>query len=426
MWGHGGVRQLPLPGPSLTSPGDSPPSAAWEALLTGSAAAEAVRVAREISDAIEARAGRGSRADLGGGAAGFALLNAYLAAASDDGAARERALRWRRAAVEGLQRGMGVSLYGGGCGVLWVAQHTGGLLECATIDASEAMERALLTRLSGFPDVLEAELISGLAGYGVYAFERLPREGARECLEQVVARLGELAERAPAGIAWRASPDLIDTRRYNLGVAHGVPGVIPVLALCSAAGVAAARELTVSAVEWLLAQRLSGDPEAAFGYWIEAPEPARAAWCYGDPGIAAALLVAARALGRVDWEAEAIALARRAAARPPDGCGVVDPWLCHGAAGLGHLFNRIHQATGDESLAAGAKRWLERTLAMRDPEGDGFAGFHPRDVERELGSDGSGFLTGAAGVGLALLAAATDVEPAWDRLLVASPIGRRA
>jgi hypothetical protein len=32
--------------------------------------------------------------------------------------------------------------------------------------------------------------------------------------------------------------------------------------------------------------------------------------------------------------------------------------------------------------------------------------------------DDPGFLTGAAGVGLALLAATTPVEPAWDRLLL--------
>jgi hypothetical protein len=31
-----------------------------------------------------------------------------------------------------------------------------------------------------------------------------------------------------------------------------------------------------------------------------------------------------------------------------------------------------------------------------------------------------GFLTGAAGIGLALLAATSPVEPAWDRVLLAS------
>jgi hypothetical protein len=35
-------------------------------------------------------------------------------------------------------------------------------------------------------------------------------------------------------------------------------------------------------------------------------------------------------------------------------------------------------------------------------------------------SDETGFLTGAAGIGLALLAALTPVEPEWDRVLLLS------
>ena len=77
------------------------------------------------------------------------------------------------------------------------------------------------------------DLISGLVGFGVYALERLPRAGGRECLERVVARLAETAERRPDGtVTWRTGPDLLIDRElesfregnFNLGVAHGVPG----------------------------------------------------------------------------------------------------------------------------------------------------------------------------------------------------------
>jgi hypothetical protein len=37
-----------------------------------------------------------------------------------------------------------------------------------------------------------------------------------------------------------------------------------------------------------------------------------------------------------------------------------------------------------------------------------------------------GFLTGSSGVGLALLAAATSVEPLWDRLLLSDVAPRRS
>jgi hypothetical protein len=102
----------------------------------------------------------------------------------------------------------------------------------------------------------------------------------------------------------------------------------------------------------------------------------------------------------------------------------VDAGLCHGAAGLGHLFNRLFQATGEPVLAEAARFWLEQALALRRP-GRGFGGYEARI----RGGDGAptwvaepGLLTGAAGIALALLAATAPVEPAWDRfLLVAVP-----
>jgi hypothetical protein len=150
--------------------------------------------------------------------------------------------------------------------------------------------------------------------------------------------------------------------------------------------------------------------------------PSRLAWCYGDLGLAVALLGAARCVGEADWERAALAVARRAVCRASEQSGVVDAGLCHGAAGVGHLFNRLFQATGEECFAEASRFWLERTLAMRQP-GRGIAGY----LSWSPGEDGAltwlaepGLLTGAAGIALALLAAATPIEPAWDRMLLAS------
>jgi hypothetical protein len=55
--------------------------------------------------------------------------------------------------------------------------------------------------------------------------------------------------------------------------------------------------------------------------------------------------------------------------------------------------------------------------------GEGVGGFRaqlPDERERLVWIDDPGFLTGAAGIGLALLAAVSPVEPAWDRLLLAA------
>ena len=116
------------------------------------------------------------------------------------------------------------------------------------------------------------------------------------------------------------------------------------------------------------------------------------AWCYGDPGAAGALFAAEPEI--------ATAITERAAVRPVLDSGVVDGSICHGAAGLAHIFNRFHQASGSGLLRQAALDWLEQLVEMPRPD--------------------SGFLTGAAGVGLVLLAAATPIEPRWDRVLVLS------
>ncbi|SRR6266536_3468501 len=73
-------------------------------------------------------------------------------------------------------------------------------------------------------------------------------------------------------------------------------------------------------------------------------------------------------------EREALAIARRADAREPEIAGVKDAGLCHGAAGLGHIFNRLFQATGEEVFREAARYWFERTLEMKRT-GQGIAGF---------------------------------------------------
>jgi hypothetical protein len=278
------------------------------------------------------------------------------------------------------------ALHGGLAGIGWTLAHV--------LDDAEPLlstvDEALLGALAG--EAREHDLISGLVGIGVYFLER-DTQAAHDGLAYVIGRLERAAVRSDDGLAWHTSPATLPTAYaqawpdgfVDCGVAHGVPGAIAFLAR------AGAHRLCGEATRWLLAQRHGG----YFPSRIAAGRPrtrARSAWCYGDPGIAVALYPADRGA--------ALALAREAARRAPDDCGVRDASLCHGAAGLAHLYNRLAQATGDAELAAVARTWLERALAMR-----------PVDP-------GAHLLDGTVGVGLALLAATTRTEPRWDRLLL--------
>ncbi|HYL06388.1 MAG TPA: lanthionine synthetase LanC family protein, partial [Thermoanaerobaculia bacterium] len=122
----------------------------------------------------------------------------------------------------------------------------------------------------------------------------------------------------------------------------------------------------------------------------------------------------------------AVDLALASAERPIATSGVRDAGLCHGSAGLAHLFNRCYQATGEPRLAEASRRWFEHALDFQLP-GQGFAGyrafwFQPDTLEGSW-RDEAGMLEGVAGIGLALLAGLGDFEPAWDRVMMLSAAG---
>ena len=414
----------------------------WRPILSGTAARQALQAVDAIGESITSiAASPGDRGpSLGRGQAGLALLYTWLARTRRMPQADALARQCLDQAIEAVStQAMNASLYGGFTGVAWAAELVDRLLNLDAEDRSEAVDDALL-RLLSRADRSSApyDLVVGLTGLGVYALQRCPRPVAIECLRRVVERLHEWARHDEHGLYWWTPPaEILDQEsrkqypagRADLGVAHGMAGAVALLGCICGAGVeqATARPLLEGAVSWLLAHSVPAGAGPTFPVWVAPafqPLPARSAWCYGDPGIAAALLLAARGVGDAGWERAAVALACRAAKRPSSETGVVNANFCHGAAGLAHLYNRMYQATGEPDLGRAALYWLERTLGFyrraRDAGGSWVQGnWEPGQRERWTWT-GVELVEGAAGVALVLLAAATSVEPTWDRMFLVS------
>jgi lantibiotic biosynthesis protein len=388
----------------------------------------------EIEHGLVENIKRDQDPDLSSGTAGQALFFAYLDAARQSSGAADRALDILDQSIDALaDRELPPDLYPGFCGVGWAVEHLTRELAEGREDLCGAIDEALGALLSDPPGRPRYELISGLAGFGTYLLERLPNPDAARHLIRILDFLEATAETSEAGTTWYSPPDWLPTWQrkrmpegcHNLGVAHGIPGVIGFLAAARRMEVDDSRipGLAEGAVRWLLGQKLPPGMPSVFPFMLipgREPKPTTTAWCYGDLGISVALLAAARSFGRLDWEEEALSLARLVAQRPTP--GTIDSSLCHGTTGNGHLFNRLYQATGDPDMREAALAWYGHVLDQRRP-GEGLAGFVTWVLSRPGGADWAGhpgFLIGAAGVGLSLLAAVTDLEPVWDRVMLAS------
>lgn len=345
--------------------------------------------------------------------------------------------RYLDLAIDGVaNQPMSASFFPGFSSVAWAVEHLRARSgSAASEDANSEIDEALRALVQRSPWTGPYELTGGLVGIGVYALERLPRPIAADCLRGVVDRLEDVSERHPEGVAWRtlprfltlATPQQCPNGYFDLGLAHGLPGVISILAAAARSGIASEKsgQMLHAASQWLWAQTLGPEEPSTLPQMASSELPrraSRAAWCYGDPGVAASLVAAADAVADADLMHRAIELARRAAARPLEQCGIVDAPLCHGAAGLGHIFNRLFQSTGRVEFADAAREWFSRALEMRHP-GKGIGGYQAAEKRAGGGLDwvsDPSLLTGAAGIALALLAATTSVEPAWDRMLLLS------
>lgn len=391
-----------------------------------------------------------------------ALLYGYLAITRNDYVWAAHATECLNCAIAEVAKQLrSLDFFGGLSGLGWTVEHLSQLLNQASFavdeypnvnpayednraneeppideDLNAEIDTALLSNLQQYNSSRPYDLISGLVGFGVYFLERAPKETATQGVREVFDRVEALAERTPDGVTWYSGPDLLPGWQqklcpngyYNLGVAHGIPGIIHFLSEVSATAIVdkqRSHRLLEGAVNWLIAQRRPAGSRSIFGSWIvpgERQSDSRLAWCYGDMGILAVLFQVARRTDREDWHKFANELLYHCLDWPQEVSGIKDASLCHGAIGIAHMFNRLYQSEKDPRCREAALIWFERALGMRQHSSSagGFFRLRPNPNGQNVWEASPAFLDGAIGVALALISAMTSVEPAWDRMLLLS------
>ncbi|MFE7835803.1 lanthionine synthetase C family protein [Streptomyces sp. NPDC057474] len=307
-----------------------------------------------------------------------------------------------------------------------------------TADVNRRLDAAHRRMDAGrLPALAEFDIIRGLTGYGAYLLRRNPSAPALLAVLDYCVRLtqpimddGEVlpgwwTDTGPSG----RLDDHFPGGHANSGMAHGIGGVLALLALAARQGtfVDGHDEALGRILAWLDRWQEDTGRGPAWPYWVTRDElrtgpltpsaPRRPSWCYGTAGLARAQQLAALALGDVNRQLDAENALVAALTDPAQLKATTDNALCHGFAGLAHVAARA--ADDAHPSTVGQLRAMIPALlaAVHPPDTDPV---HAATTLMQDEERGPGLLDGAAGIALALLASSTAAPPrsAWDACLL--------
>jgi hypothetical protein len=205
---------------------------------------------------------------------------------------------------------------------------------------------------------------------------------------------------------------------YNLGLSHGVPCILSILSLLFIHDIN--RIMTKSAIikivtwfnkmrtyvvkEGLWPAKLNEDYSNYYG-------STRVAWCYGNPGIASSLNLAAKALKSTEIDKFAQETLRSIFYIPTTRWNVTSPMICHGYAGILQI---LYEVGNQDMVERENQVLIDKLLNCISYEKTNLF------INNDLGRENStlGFLEGTSGIILSLLNTISKANMHWAEILL--------
>lgn len=209
----------------------------------------------------------------------------------------------------------------------------------------------------------------------------------------------------------------------NLGVAHGIPGILLVLCKSYESGICVQNQL--EAIRYLSEYMFNSciknndeifwEAQKIVGIDNDKAVPSRDAWCYGTPGVAYSLLVASKILNDNEMCNLAIDSMKSSLKRLRE---VISPTFCHGLSGLCCLARKFYEYTNDNYFYEMNMKLLEHMLDLYSDQYP--FGFIDREIEKGQLVDKNeiGLLTGTSGVILTILSCYRPIKTKWDSIFL--------
>ncbi|MFA8451733.1 MAG: lanthionine synthetase C family protein [Bacteroidales bacterium] len=370
-----------------------------------------------------------------GGASGNALFLLYYGAAFEEEKSFNKGLSLVESIFAQLGSGSILDTHAGGLsGVAYMLELLAqeGFIDCDTNEILGDCDQILYdSMINNLEQNDNWDFLHGALGSALYFLNRKSSPKAEEYLGAFLESYERLATKdKKGGLKWKSPVFPDETRQiwvYNYSLAHGMAATIGIL------GKIIQRFPNLKLAQSLLDQLLEyyehtknmfTANKSLYPGWIpldseeEISKGNRVAWCYGDPGIGIAMLIAAKCTNNLDLEKRAVELLDNSLSRTSyDDSGIRDACMCHGSSSLLQIYNRAYGIVRKKEYKDYAMHWLAETLKLmrNDKFPLGYSVFKLDGYYFEMG-----LLEGVSGAGLALLASIVSQEPTWDESLLIS------
>ncbi len=282
------------------------------------------------------------------------------------------------------------------------------------------------------------DVITGISGIGRYALENLsdPRflELSYEITKILVALCAPIEVNGIQLKGWYLpSTDCLNEQikplpakgNFNLGLAHGVTGILAFLSIASLRGIKVdGQHNTMRQIaNWIRSKSFVENEVIKWPCTVsweeevenktEAREISKDAWCYGVPGIARTLFLAGKALEDDELKTFATDAFRGIFVRDRSNWNLPGPSLCHGIAGLLMITSAMAKEKECEDLSP---RLIDLQKYLFELYNSSFS-FGFKDIEthpeKTVQVCKIGLLEGTTGILLTLLTL-SDPKPLWQ------------
>lgn len=283
---------------------------------------------------------------------------------------------------------------------------------------------------------LQYDIMYGLTGTGNYLMNFASDKVIRNSLCQILQFLTDLCENDFQGIPrfaihssqsplfrYSSDPSAKPIKYVNLGIAHGIPGILLFLVKSYREGIYVKNQL--KAIEFLAdyiykscvidGKEYFWEAQKILGENNKKKNRARDAWCYGTPGVAYSLLRASQLLKNDKMKELAICSMKVALEHLQE---TISSTFCHGFSGLCCLARKFYAETEEIYFLKAYTSLFEHILGMYNPEYP--LGFINKEIEQGLLVDGNeiGLLNGVSGVLLTLLSCYKAVYTSWESIFL--------